>query len=176
MMCSAPRWAVHQALAEKTPATYAARHAPPLELGLSPDMEDAAIAYRLLMEVTAPISVGHSTLTCCCCCVSLSYSAIVSCRECLNAACLFPASADYVEHGIHSCGTFVYGFSPHGFLYCHSFVQTTPTITCLLCLVVKSAAHPKVCGVSAVWGDRGCSRLVPELLRCVSHPHRRRRA
>ena len=63
MMCSAPRWAVHQALAEKTPATYAARHAPTLELGLSPDMEDPAIAYRLLMEVTAPISVS-ATASC----------------------------------------------------------------------------------------------------------------
>ena len=53
MMSSAPRWAVHQALAERTPATYAARQAPAQELGMSPDMEDAAIAYRLLLEVSA---------------------------------------------------------------------------------------------------------------------------
>ena len=51
MMSSAPRWAVHQALAERTPATYAARQAPAQQLGISPDMEDSAIAYRLLLEV-----------------------------------------------------------------------------------------------------------------------------
>lgn len=51
MMSSAPRWAVHQALAERTPATYSARQAPTQQLGIAPDMEDAAIAYRLLLEV-----------------------------------------------------------------------------------------------------------------------------
>ncbi len=51
MMSSAPRWAVHQALAERTPANYAARQAPAQQLGISPDMEDSAIAYRLLLEV-----------------------------------------------------------------------------------------------------------------------------
>ena len=56
MMSSAPRWAVHQALAERTPATYAARQAPAQELGMSPDMEDAAIAYRLLLEVGGSVS------------------------------------------------------------------------------------------------------------------------
>ena len=52
MMSAAPRWAVHQALAERTPATYAARQAPAQQLGIAPDMEDAAIAYRLLLEVS----------------------------------------------------------------------------------------------------------------------------
>ena len=51
MMSSAPRWAVHQALAERTPATYTARQAPAQQLGIAPDMEDSAIAYRLLLEV-----------------------------------------------------------------------------------------------------------------------------
>ncbi len=58
MMTSAPRWAVHQALAERTPATYAARQAPAQQLGISPDMEDSAIAYRLLLEVRL-ISLGR---------------------------------------------------------------------------------------------------------------------
>ena len=53
MMSSAPRWAVHQALAERAPDTYAARQAPAQDLGMSPDMEDVAIAYRLLLEVSA---------------------------------------------------------------------------------------------------------------------------
>lgn len=52
MMSSAPRWAVHQALAERVPATYAARQAPAQGLGISPDMEDTAIAYGLLTEVS----------------------------------------------------------------------------------------------------------------------------
>ena len=56
MMSAAPRWVVHQALAERTPATYTARQTASEELGISPDMEDAAIAYRLLLEVTAPLS------------------------------------------------------------------------------------------------------------------------
>lgn len=56
MMSAAPRWAVHQALAERTPATYTARQAASEELGISPDMEDAAIAYRLLLEVIASLS------------------------------------------------------------------------------------------------------------------------
>lgn len=55
MMSAAPRWVVHQALAERTPATYSARQAASEELGISPDMEDAAIAYRLLLEVTASL-------------------------------------------------------------------------------------------------------------------------
>ena len=63
MMSSAPRWAVHQALAERTPATCAARQAPAQELGMSPDMEDAAIAYRLLLEVSA--GRIHTCLMCC---------------------------------------------------------------------------------------------------------------
>ncbi|CAK0784901.1 hypothetical protein CVIRNUC_008106 [Coccomyxa viridis] len=58
MMSSAPRWAVHQALAERTPATYAARQAPAQELGMSPDMEDAAIAYRLLLEYGESVGVA----------------------------------------------------------------------------------------------------------------------
>lgn len=63
MMSAAPRWAVHQALAERTPATYTATQAPAQQLGIAPDMEDAAIAYRLLLEVrTHPSGRGWNCM------------------------------------------------------------------------------------------------------------------
>ena len=54
MLAAAPRWAVHQALAEREPADYCAtagRADAVQQLGVLPSMEDAAIAYRLLLEV-----------------------------------------------------------------------------------------------------------------------------
>lgn len=63
LLTAAPRCALHKALAECSgPAAYfgsggALAPAPadgqeaPAQMGMSPDMEDAAIAYRLLMEV-----------------------------------------------------------------------------------------------------------------------------
>lgn len=54
MLAAAPRWAVHQALAEREPGDYRAAAGRPdavQQLGVLPSMEDAAIAYRLLLEV-----------------------------------------------------------------------------------------------------------------------------
>lgn len=61
MLAAAPRWAVHKALAECEPGTYWAAAVQQQEaeqqLGVLPSMEDAAIAYRLLLEVCT-----HSSL------------------------------------------------------------------------------------------------------------------
>ena len=63
LLTAAPRCALHKALAEcDGPAAYFGNHghladaaadgpAAPAQMGMSPDMEDAAIAYRLLLEV-----------------------------------------------------------------------------------------------------------------------------
>jgi hypothetical protein len=54
MLTAAPRWAVHQALAEREPCSYFAAAKPGVgQLGTSPAMEDAAIAYQLLTEACA---------------------------------------------------------------------------------------------------------------------------
>ena len=52
-LAAAPRWAVHRALAEREPRDYCAAGDPDAaqQLGVLPSMEDAAIAYRLLLEV-----------------------------------------------------------------------------------------------------------------------------
>lgn len=53
MLAAAPRWAVHRALAEREPRDYCTAGDPDAaqQLGVLPSMEDAAIAYRLLLEV-----------------------------------------------------------------------------------------------------------------------------
>jgi hypothetical protein len=61
MLAAAPRWAVHQALAEREPDDYRAAAGRPdavQQLGVLPSMEDAAIAYRLLLEVC--LCVNHT--------------------------------------------------------------------------------------------------------------------
>lgn len=132
MMSSAPRWAVHQALAERTPATYAARQAPAQELGMSPDMEDAAIAYRLLLEVSA--GRLHDCLMRCGrmqgsrSCIALVSGAFDGCKQ--QGTLLMRGRTGYLREWAHSDM------------------------------------------MAAVWRKCGRGRLVPELLRSISHPYR----
>lgn len=51
MLAAAPRCAIHVALAKREPQSYWAAQPENEQLGISPSMEDAAIAYRLLTEV-----------------------------------------------------------------------------------------------------------------------------
>ncbi|CAL8462846.1 g2380 [Coccomyxa elongata] len=60
MLAATPRWAVHLALAEREPSDYCAAGDPDAaqQLGVLPSMEDAAIAYRLLLEYGESVPVA----------------------------------------------------------------------------------------------------------------------